>query len=572
MIYEFYSNKPDCFKHIYFNNGMNIVLADGNDNLEENSRNGLGKTTLIKLIHFCLGAQKNDELLTNNLIDWSFTIVFDLFNEKIKATRSFKNSSIINVEGDFNEFPIKPDYSEEYCSYVFPLKIWKELLGKSLFGLKMEENLKIKPSFRMLISYFIRKDNKDFDNAFVTTSTLKQPIYSDICTCFFLGLNWRFISKYKELKDKSTNLIKDQSIMRDRYGSVGELRPELNRLKKDVKKQENQLENFEILDSYYDIEKAANNLTREIHELCRRYSLLKKKLDFYEKSIVIEDAANIDIEKIYNEAKFYFSDDIKKTLIDSKEFHKNIIVNRKKFLEMEINAVKNELNEISKLVKHKSKERSANLNILNNFGALQEYTNIQNIYINKKHELDEIEGIIERYNEITSEKQEIKVKVVEIEDKFQLDYIENKNHLDYLINLFSENSARLYDVPGDLVIDCVDKGFEFDIKIPKSKSIGKTKMMILCYDLLLLETFSENNCINFLIHDSNIFDGVDSRQYANSLNLINEKCIKQDMQYICMLNSDSVPENRLTFNLKDKVILKLSDESIEDSLLGFEFN
>lgn len=571
MIHELYSNKPNYFNHISFNKGINIILADGNDNLEENSRNGLGKTTLINIIHFCLGARKNEDLPIQKLSDWEFTIVIDLFDEKITATRSFKNTSIITVKGDFDNFPIKPKYSKENKTYFYPINSWTTLLGQSLFNLKIDDTFKIKPSFRMLISYFIRKTDNDFKKPFKTVSTSIKPIYSDLCTCLFLGLNWRLISKYQELNDENKDLTKNKKNIKESYGTMGELRPEINRLKKDVENYKSELDNFEILESYSDFEKEANKLTEELHELYRKRSILNKKLKQYEDSITSEETPKIDIEKIYNEVNFYFNENIKKTLNESEKFHENIILNRKKFLESEILSVQNELSEIEDSINQKSKQRSKSMDVLNNFGALHEYTAIQNKYITKKQNLEELESIIEKYENINFKKQKIKSEKIEIEDKIQLDYLENKSHLDNLINLFSENSSKLYDIPGDLIIDTIDKGFEFEIKIPKSKSLGKSKMMTFCYDLMLLETFYDENLIDFLVHDSNIFDGVDSRQYGNSLNLINEKCQEKDLQYICMLNSDSIPKDKINFDLDEKIILKLTDEKIEDSLLGFEF-
>ena len=163
-------------------------------------------------------------------------------------------------------------------------------------------------------------------------------------------------------------------------------------------------------------------------------------------------------------------------------------------------------------------------------------------------------------------KQNIKTELLNLESQFQINYQENKNRLNKLIDLFSDDSSRLYEYPGNLIIECNEKGFEFNIEIPRINSDGKSKMVIFCYDLMLLESFSENN-IDFLIHDSNIFDGVDSRQIGSSLNLINEK----NMQYICMLNSDIIPKQYLDFDICENVVLRLSDESIDKSILGFEF-
>ncbi|EPJ48447.1 MAG: protein of unknown function DUF2326 [Osedax symbiont Rs1] len=98
-------------------------------------------------------------------------------------------------------------------------------------------------------------------------------------------------------------------------------------------------------------------------------------------------------------------------------------------------------------------------------------------------------------------------------------------------------------------------------------------MKIFCYDLMLVEKFSNQNQINFLVHDSTMFDGVDSRQVAHALEYANSKGVDSNFQYICTFNSDMIPYDDFTeeFNLEDHVKLTISDENPEDSLLGFQF-
>lgn len=121
-----------------------------------------------------------------------------------------------------------------------------------------------------------------------------------------------------------------------------------------------------------------------------------------------------------------------------------------------------------------------------------------------------------------------------------------------------------------MIIESGEKGFECNIEIPKINSDGKSKMVIFCFDLMMLEAF--NSHVDFLIHDSNIFDGVDSRQIAGSLNLAYDKCKNnENIQYIIALNSDIVSKQNLKFDMDKNVVLKLSDDCIENSLLGFEF-
>ncbi|MFR5821929.1 MAG: DUF2326 domain-containing protein [Methanobrevibacter smithii] len=568
MIHELYANKSS-FKKIQFNKGINIILAEGDDNTE-NSRNGLGKTTLVHIIHFCLGGTPNKKYLPEDTFnDWEFTISIDISNEKIYAKRSFNEKSIIIVEGNFSKFPLKPTYSEEKEIYFYTLNEWKEVLGTSLLGLKNEKEFRFKPTFRKVISYFIRRDEDIKKSPFKTSSTHKNIDVID-CTSFCVGLDWKLMSKYKEYGDEIKRLNENFSNLKSIHGSKGQLVPEMNRLKKDLTKIKEDLDNYKVHESYRQIEKSADILSKEIQELVEKTIFLNKKIDIYEESIKEENIDDINVEEIYNEINFYFPENVKKTLRESKEFHKNIIFNRTNFLKTEIQSIKNDLSLINQEIEIKSDKKAGYMDILNNFGALNEYNNMQKYYTDQKSEYELIVNIIKQFDEITNKKNKLKVKLLELESRFQINYDENINHLNSLIDIFSDNSSYLYDVPGDLIIECSEKGFEYNVDIPRINSTGKTKMIVLCYDLMLLENFVGYNYIDFLIHDSNIFDGVDSRQYASALNLIHEKTTKFDMQYICMLNSDSIPDN-LNFNIEDHVVLELNDNSIEGTLLGFEF-
>ena len=56
MINSIFSNQ-DSFKTVEFRSGFNVILADRTETSSvRDSRNGLGKSTLIQIIHFCLGA------------------------------------------------------------------------------------------------------------------------------------------------------------------------------------------------------------------------------------------------------------------------------------------------------------------------------------------------------------------------------------------------------------------------------------------------------------------------------------------------------------------------------------
>ncbi len=368
MIHELYANKSS-FKKILFNRGINIILAEGDDNTE-NSRNGLGKTTLMHIIHFCLGGNPNNTYLPEDTFnDWEFTICMDIFDEKIYAKRSFNEKSII-IDGNFSKFPLKPTYSEEKEIYFYTLNEWKAVLGNSLFGLKNETEFKFKPTFRKVINYFVRRDEDIKKTPFKTSATHKKIDESN-CTSFCVGLDWKLMSKYKEYKDEVKKLNENFSNIKNLYGSKGQLVPEMNRLKKDLTKIKKDLDNYRVHESYRQIEKSADRFSKEIHEL------IEKTIFLNEESIKEEKIDGINVEEIYNEINFYFPKNVKKTIDESKEFHKNIIFNRTNFLKTEINSINNELALINQEIENKSNKKAEYMTVLNKFGALKEDNNLQ---------------------------------------------------------------------------------------------------------------------------------------------------------------------------------------------------
>ena len=142
------------------------------------------------------------------------------------------------------------------------------------------------------------------------------------------------------------------------------------------------------------------------------------------------------------------------------------------------------------------------------------------------------------------------------------------------IELFNTNSQALYDAPGNLILDIAGTGFKFDVEIIRSGSQGVDNMKVFCYDLMLAQLWvAKHRSPKLLVHDSSVFDGVDERQTALALELAQREAEKNGFQYICALNSDTLPTDDFsqTFDLGRFVRLRLTDESEEGGLLGIRF-
>ncbi|MFM6368835.1 MAG: AAA family ATPase, partial [Dolichospermum sp.] len=95
MIYAVRCNQPS-FKTVNFRPGLNVVLADRTEESGiRDSRNGLGKSTLIEIIHFCLGGniEKARGLGSRTLRGWAFSLEMTLANKIITVTRNTDDKS-----------------------------------------------------------------------------------------------------------------------------------------------------------------------------------------------------------------------------------------------------------------------------------------------------------------------------------------------------------------------------------------------------------------------------------------------------------------------------------------------
>ena len=92
MIVAVRCNMPS-FRAVEFDQGFNVVLADRTkESISTDSRNGLGKTTLIEIIHFCLGSHTrgNQGLVATHLKGWSFSLEMRIDGREFIVTRSIE--------------------------------------------------------------------------------------------------------------------------------------------------------------------------------------------------------------------------------------------------------------------------------------------------------------------------------------------------------------------------------------------------------------------------------------------------------------------------------------------------
>ena len=137
MIYSISCDKSS-FKRVDFNPGFNVVLAERTkDSTKKDSRNGLGKSTLIEIIHFCLGGSKGETLSKHELNDWSFTLDMDIGKKRYSITRNTADQNKVIIDGDCSDWPLKPENDEKTNDQIMSSRDWTKVLGSLMFGLQL---------------------------------------------------------------------------------------------------------------------------------------------------------------------------------------------------------------------------------------------------------------------------------------------------------------------------------------------------------------------------------------------------------------------------------------------------
>ena len=575
------SNK-ESFRPVSFERGFNVVIAErAEGSTERDSRNGLGKSTLIEIIHFCLGADSAKSLLNvPELSDWMFTLDFELDGRDFTVSRDFRDPNTIFLDGDFTGWTVTPELSELHGAHILTNEQWCEVLGNIAFGLSSTER-KYSPSFRSLFSYFARRGTDGYQDPH--TFFRSQPEYSkQINNAYLLGLSAEYASKFQEIKDllgdtKQIKKATGQGYFKDLVGSLGELEAERVTRTQEIQEFRSQLQSFKVHPQYNALQVEADKLTKEIQETLNSTHLENVLARRYEESLGTEEDVSLElVSSVYQEAGLHFAERVNQTLESVSDFHKTILSNRRTYLETEIERLNRSIATKQEQVEALTEKRSEALSVLQSHGALEEHARLSGRLALLEGELENVKNKIANLKEFDEKLTALEIQKKDLVRLAKQDKEEKSEIIDSAIAYFNESARALYEGGGILAIDIKDSGYSFKTEIQRGRSQGIGYMKVFSYDLSLAQLHARFFSPKTLIHDSTVFDGVDERQFARALELAAEKSQSAGFQYICLLNSDVVPVGEFSENFKviydQSIRLRLTDNAAEGSLLGFRYS
>ena len=260
-----------------------------------------------------------------------------------------------------------------------------------------------------------------------------------------------------------------------------------------------------------------------------------------------QDPDTDELLEVYQEVGVTMPDMVRRRLEEVQDFHRQIVANRRVYLQSEIQRVESGRSQRSLELHAEIEKRAQLLQVLQTHGALQEFTALQELHLDLVSRRNDVDNRISNLQRFEQGRSEVRVSRELLLQTARRDFEERREARATAINIFNSNSQSLYSAPGNLVVNIADTGFTFDVDIMRSGSQGINNMKIFCYDLMLAQLWATKQpSPRLLMHDSTIFDGVDERQIAQSLELAHQEAKNNGFHYVCALNSDTLPSDELS--------------------------
>lgn len=555
--------RPDgtVIRDIQFHLGLNLIVDETPSVSGKETGNNVGKTTVLKLVDFCLGGsakdiytdsenQKNEyklvkDFLVEEKVQIRLTLKQDLTQEKSQECvieRNFlsRKAKLLRVDGQ--------DLTEDEYE-----KVLTEILFPGQYGKK--------PTFKQIVAHNIRYKDLSINNTLKILSSYTSDEEYETLYLFLLGCNFENGDEKQELRAKikleekfKTRLEKTQtkSAYESALSLINDEIIELEQRKTAL----NINPNFENdLNKLNEIKYHINVVTSEIGKLNLRKSLILEAKKGFEESY-----SSIDLDQlkaIYEQTTLIIGN-IQKTFEDLHNFHNKMIAAKIRFITKDLPLVESNIMKKDKELEHLL-AREAELSKLvvksDSFCALEELI----LSLNQKYQRKgELENTLNQLKDVDERLEALNCNLEKIDSElFSKDFSEKVQEQIIKFNKFfsmvsNEIYGEKYALKADPKTKKGKKVYEFSA-FNTNFSSGKKQGEISCFDIAYI-LFADDEgipCMHFLLNDKK------ELMHDNQLVKISEFVNTRRIQFVASILKDKLPSSLD----KDKYFLiKLSPE------------
>jgi uncharacterized protein YydD (DUF2326 family) len=592
------------FKNISFNlKGLSVIYADVLTELKDKKNShDLGKTKLAELIDYLLIKQidKNHFLLKIKDIEGNLTFINHIFYLEILLN----DGRFLTIKRAIdNHSKTSFSISNKSTEKFIPPNTW------------LHEDIGTDAAKKILASYLLFDffNNKPYDFRKAINYCIRmQPDYEDVYR----------LSKFKGGKDIDWKpfmfdlLGFDGDVLRIKYQNDLEqekIDVQIKQLKRDfsinntdrdevvaqmslqlIKTKEAE-EKIDQLNFYDHDQSLIENGVEEIENKISNLNTISYNLSFdinkLENSIKNNFAFDINkVQKVFTEAKIYFSDSLKKDYNELISFNEELTKDRNRLLKRTLKEKRESLLKINLELQEFNEKKENLLNFLKDTDTFRKLKGYQKDLAKLESELIQLQERL-RIIDIVIAKEDLKEQLKkDIEDtikSIRLISNQTEKNVKYndIRNLFSKYfEAVLNEVT--YISWSINNNNNVDFKPPvirtrdqmskdTAKDEGRTYRKILCvvFDLAILVAYNVESYFRFVYHDD-VLSQQDNGIKLRLLNLIKSITTKYDIQYILSVIKSDLPtdaSDSVLYFSKDEIVLELNDKDESGTLFGFEF-
>lgn len=558
--YLIISTPTKVIREISFHKGINLIVDESEEQI---TGNNVGKTTVLRLIDFCLGGDAKDIYIDPENKKTEYTLVKDyLIKNKIIITLTLGTEA----EGDNEDVVIKRNFLSKSRKEIIR-EINGEFISKEDFENKLSELLlpdlqKDKPTFRQVISHNIRYSDLRISNTLKTldayTSDAEyETLYLHLFGCDFKSGNDRqqILEKIKTENTYKKRLEKNQS--RNEYEVLLEWVNNQIGVFNKKKSELNINENFESdINSLNEIKYSVNSVSSEIASLnLRKNIILDAKLDFESQK---SDMDTQVLGTIYQQAASLIPN-LQKKFEELVAYHNQMLIQKVKFITQDIPLIESKIQEKNKeLASLLSQEQilSEKITQSDTFEELESIIQELNDLFKKK---GEYENVINQISEVETNVNELNAELKGIDEQLFSPDFESivRNQLKKFNRFFGDISSQLYGEQYAITYSIItnrqgQKLYKFS-SFNVNHSSGKKQGEISCFDIAytLFADEEKISCLHFLLNDKK------ELVHDNQLKKITEVVNNNNIQFVASILKDKLPTE---LNKEEYFVVKLSQD------------
>lgn len=564
------------FRTVAFRPGLNILVANAADTSSAtDSRNGLGKSSLVELLHFLLGGKPttNDLVRRPALRSWTFELDLDWPTPaagrlKVRRRGDQPDSAWLRPPGHRAERRTG-------------LAEWRQAIEFELFDLPDDH-----PglSGRMLLSFLVRRASSRGFSSPTRSFDKQREVEATPNLAYLLGLDAGLAAKYKQLADRRAarqelkKASADPALLGAVVGRTGDLAGEISVVKADIERLQQESAAFRVVPGYETLKDRADEINRAVQDSLNRDFADRRNLDTLEAAL----AESVDPEVkylpgVYADLGLALPGEVLRRFDEVREFHAAVVRNRRAYLEQDLAKTREALASRAAQRDELGRELAAVMKLLSEGGALEGLQALQVALARREADLTQLQKRLEIARSLQSSDNEIKAAQTELQRQATDDLAERSRQIEAANRLFLDLTRRMYGSShmGYLYIEPTATSLKITPKIDSDDSTGINHVSIFCFDFTLAILAKRGGRgPDFLVHDSHLFDGVDERQLKHALEAAVDLTEREQMQYIVTINEDDLDKAvGLGFDPNPYIIEpRLTDADPTGGLFGFRFD